>query len=221
MILLPPGRIHCTKCDDPTAEKIVVGIDERMIADEQDEERGLLLPLLSSGIEQYCIFRNLKAGGADWYLRNLSKINRASPVAGLRSWAEIMQLYAWLYERWMEWGFVGPEPVRGGMVLKIQNRLRKDFVNAPTAKEMAAALNVSYSYMCRVLRETLRMNYCDLLNHARVEGARKLLLTTEKSITEIGLDCGFCDAAYFIKIFKRFTGETPRRYRTFRNGETG
>ena len=215
LVLLPRGRVHCCRCDDPAAEKIVAGFDESLISDSQEENR-LLLPLLAAGIEKYCIFRNLTGTDCHMCLERLSRIDPASPVAGLHCTAEILHLYSCLYLWWMALGLVSDQPVRSDLVLRIQNRIRQNISEVPTAEEMAAELNISYSYMCRILRESLHMGYAELVNHARVEAAEKLLLTTDRSVTEIGLDCGFCDAAYFIKIFRRLTGETPRRFRAFR-----
>lgn len=215
LVLLPPGRVHCCRCEDPEAEKIVAGFNENMLTDGQEENR-LLLPLWTAGNEKYCIFRDLLNSEIHSCLDRLSKLDFSSPVAGLCSTAEILRLYSGLYLRWMEIGLVSNQPIRSDLVLRIQERIHEDISVVPTAEEMAGELNISYSYMCHVLRENLHMSYRELVNHARVELAEKLLLTTEKSVTEIGLDCGFCDAAYFIKIFRRLTGETPKKFRTFR-----
>ncbi|MBL8027050.1 MAG: helix-turn-helix transcriptional regulator [Fibrobacteres bacterium] len=53
----------------------------------------------------------------------------------------------------------------------------------------------------------------DIINEYRINRARELLLTTNKSIFEIALDCGFSDAGYFIKIFKSFEKLTPAEFR--------
>ena len=53
----------------------------------------------------------------------------------------------------------------------------------------------------------------DIINEYRIKRARELLLTTNKSIFEIALDCGFSDAGYFIKIFKSFEKLTPAEFR--------
>ena len=47
----------------------------------------------------------------------------------------------------------------------------------------------------------------------RIEEAKRMLTTSNLRIYEIGNLCGIDDTNYFIKIFKRYTGVTPRRYR--------
>ena len=50
-------------------------------------------------------------------------------------------------------------------------------------------------------------------NAARLNAARKLLTTTEKSVADIAVEVGFFDQSHFIKAFKRERGTTPGRYR--------
>ncbi len=45
---------------------------------------------------------------------------------------------------------------------------------------------------------------------ARVEEARRRLVTGKRTVTEIAFDLGFSSSQYFATVFKRFTGENPR-----------
>ena len=47
----------------------------------------------------------------------------------------------------------------------------------------------------------------------RIEKAKLLLETTDTPIKEIVIQLGFYDAAYFYKVFERYTSLTPRQYR--------
>lgn len=51
------------------------------------------------------------------------------------------------------------------------------------------------------------------INNARLYRAENLLKNTEKSITELALECGFSDSNYFSRVFKAYRGKTPREYR--------
>lgn len=43
--------------------------------------------------------------------------------------------------------------------------------------------------------------------------ARLLLISTNKSISEVGLECGFPNTSHFIKLFKKAYDHTPVSYR--------
>ena len=49
--------------------------------------------------------------------------------------------------------------------------------------------------------------------HKAGQAAQKMLVKTNARIGEIADECGFYDYNYFTKIFKRYTGLTPRDYR--------
>ena len=68
--------------------------------------------------------------------------------------------------------------------------------------------------MAHIINTQLGTSYNSLLNKIRIENAKKLLISSEKSITEICFDCGFQNTSYFIKTFKVLTLMTPGKYRS-------
>jgi AraC family transcriptional activator of pobA len=57
-----------------------------------------------------------------------------------------------------------------------------------------------------------------LLNARRLLEAKRGLLYTNMTVSEVADSCGFEDPAYFSRFFTRETGESPRSYRLARNG---
>jgi len=53
----------------------------------------------------------------------------------------------------------------------------------------------------------------DFILHIRLRKATQSLKKTEKSITEIAINCGFADPTYFSTVFKRYYNQTPTEYR--------
>ncbi len=51
------------------------------------------------------------------------------------------------------------------------------------------------------------------LNRLRVEKARRLLISTQRPITEISLECGFASSQYFAGVFRAITGKSASAYR--------
>ena len=83
-----------------------------------------------------------------------------------------------------------------------------------TRDEVARACNMSYGYFSKVFRLRTGHTFTDLLNHFRVEKACALMDETNLNINQIALDCGFNDQSYFTKVFRRYTGATPKGYKT-------
>ena len=47
----------------------------------------------------------------------------------------------------------------------------------------------------------------------RLSAAEQALFQSELSVTQIALDCGFCDGNYFSTVFKKHKGISPKDYR--------
>jgi YesN/AraC family two-component response regulator len=43
--------------------------------------------------------------------------------------------------------------------------------------------------------------------------AKKLLVTTDKSVSEIGFELGYNEKSYFTSVFKKKAGQTPTEFR--------
>ena len=214
MILIPPGRIHYCRCADENAIRVVIGIGERVICPETEQNDKFLIPFETDRIDGDCIFRNVSANGIGEKIELLCEYERLKPPAHeLLSHALLMEIYAYAYSEWSSAGLLNGSENYSKVVRNITKSLAEDIVNPPSAYKMSEKLEISYSYMCRLLKDSLGCSYGELLNRMRVDAAKKMLLTTESSVTDIGYDCGFCDSSYFIKIFHRYTGVTPRKYR--------
>lgn len=86
------------------------------------------------------------------------------------------------------------------------------YASAITLNEIASSVQMSSKYFCKFFREMTHSSPIEYLNSYRIERACYLLLTTNQSITEVAYNTGFNDLSYFIKIFKRHKGITPKQY---------
>lgn len=81
-------------------------------------------------------------------------------------------------------------------------------------EDLAAQLSVTEQYTCTLFKQTLGFRPMEYVNKFRIGKARRLLTDEpELSIAEIALRVGYEDLSYFIKMFKRYHGTTPRKYR--------
>ncbi|MDD3340494.1 MAG: AraC family transcriptional regulator [Lachnospiraceae bacterium] len=81
-----------------------------------------------------------------------------------------------------------------------------------TLEDLAKAADMSSKYFCKFFLEMTHKRPMDYLNYHRIEHACYQLASTEDSVTDIALNCGFNDLSYFIKTFKKYKGVTPGKY---------
>jgi AraC-like DNA-binding protein/mannose-6-phosphate isomerase-like protein (cupin superfamily) len=81
------------------------------------------------------------------------------------------------------------------------------------AEQCAKYVNMSYSYFSRSFKRVTGRSFKDYLNSVRLSQAERLLASSDKSVMEIALECGYNNVSYFIMIFKKHKGVTPLEYR--------
>lgn len=72
---------------------------------------------------------------------------------------------------------------------------------------------LSNSHMSRLIKEATGVNWTDYVTELRVRHAKILLSTTNKSIQEIGVECGYLHQVSFGRVFKKQVGFAPGDYR--------
>jgi AraC-like DNA-binding protein len=78
---------------------------------------------------------------------------------------------------------------------------------------LARAANVSSRHFSRSFRRVFGETPYQYLLTRRLERARHLLRTTDRSVAEICLDVGFTSVGSFTTTFRRHVGVTPTDYR--------
>lgn len=82
-----------------------------------------------------------------------------------------------------------------------------------TLSDLCRHFGRSKSYISHMFRRESGMTLRAYCNHLKLEDAKKLLLDTTRSVTEIALDTGFNDVSYFIALFREKFGVSPLQYR--------
>ena len=73
-------------------------------------------------------------------------------------------------------------------------------------------LGITPVHLSRVLNK-MGFGFTEILNSIRIGNSRILLAETTKSITEIAYECGFGSVRNFNRVFKAYTGKTPKEFK--------
>ncbi len=109
---------------------------------------------------------------------------------------------------------VGPaappqDPVQQALDYIRQNHQRPDI----SLNAVAEAVSLSPSHLAHLLRERTGMSYIQQLTATRIEAARRLLRTTNLTVSAVGEAVGYQNATNFYRLFQRETGMTPAEFR--------
>ena len=69
------------------------------------------------------------------------------------------------------------------------------------------------SAICPAFKQKYGVTVVDYLTELRIEEAKKLLLETDMTVSEVAEEVGFSDTSYFSKVFLKSAGIPPSSYR--------
>ncbi|RDC57829.1 helix-turn-helix domain-containing protein [Pedobacter chinensis] len=92
-------------------------------------------------------------------------------------------------------------------LLSQENRLKN------SVSYYATELNTSPQNLNAVCRRAANLSAADVLSEFIISEAKRLLIYTDKTISEISFLLSFNDSSHFVKYFKRFTNRTPKTFR--------
>jgi AraC-like DNA-binding protein len=106
----------------------------------------------------------------------------------------------------------GGSPHAGPFVRALET-LGSDGLEECTLGRLAERVGLSERQVARLFRRTLGTSFSAYVTQLRIERAKKLLATSARSVTEIGLETGWQSLSHFNTVFRRRVGATPSAYR--------
>ena len=91
------------------------------------------------------------------------------------------------------------------------------FKENPTLVEVASYSGFNPNYFSQKFKETVGKTYIDYLVDLKVSYAKKLLMSSNMSITDICFSSGFTSISNFMRVFKNKYGMSPNAYRNKSN----
>ena len=108
------------------------------------------------------------------------------------------------------------EPQESGLTTRLMEYLSLHFREPLALDDAARALGVSRYHLSRVFSQRIGSSFSDYLSFLRLNDAQELLLGTDRSISDIALDCGFLSQRTFNRAFQKLFRTTPRQFRAER-----
>ena len=102
---------------------------------------------------------------------------------------------------------------RGSAVKAVECYIEQHFNQPIHRKDIEELVHLNQDYISRLFRESTGYSLTEYIQFFRMVVAKALLSETVLTIGEISAQVGYDSAAYFAKLFKKWTGYTPVAYR--------
>ena len=96
---------------------------------------------------------------------------------------------------------------------KLLEYLHKESIYSLNGEDAAVICGVSRPHFMNSFKQQFQITYNDFLVQRKIGQAKKILLHSERKSADIASELGFDDPSYFVKVFKKVTGMTPKKFR--------
>lgn len=95
-------------------------------------------------------------------------------------------------------------------IYTVVDYINTNFASSITPLECAAMLHISYGYFAKLFKAVMGKTFKQYLTDVRMSRAHTLLLSTNNSVTDIALLCGYDNVSYFVAEYKKIFRATPK-----------
>ena len=108
------------------------------------------------------------------------------------------------------------------IIARVDSYIQEHFRENINREDVAAIAYITPNYLSKQFRLKKGMNLREYINQIRIEEAKRLLLTTNLSVSEVAGLSGYENISYFSTVFRKYTGMSPIDWRNLEiaNGET-
>lgn len=99
------------------------------------------------------------------------------------------------------------------IIKKAMSYISDNFASNITLDDVARHVHLNPAYFSTIFKQSCGSPFKEYLNMVRIEESKRLLANTDYSVVDIAVATGFMDQSYFSKVFKKYTGLTPKQYR--------
>ncbi|OKA24466.1 helix-turn-helix domain-containing protein [Pseudomonas versuta] len=211
--VIPPLCVHGFQFS-PNVEGFVLTLAAPLVAQLQARLGGSI-----SALQRVASY---PAGKDRHYLNNLFSVLQseyvgAQPARDMLLQSLISVLLVWVTRQVMVRYESRQLPQRGREYLsQFNQRVETLFREQPSVEQLAHQVGISVAHLNSICRELAGRSALQIIHQRQLLEAKRQLIYTPMTISEVAESLGFADPAYFSRFFRRLTGTSPSAFRTDR-----
>lgn len=164
-----------------------------------------LQPEYSPDLEEYIVRFHMETS----FCRPYSRLNAKCQLLGA-----LTRLYRAVGEKGSEKSSLSLSPKNEQTAVKLVNYLNEHYSSEIRLEELASNFGHCSRTLNLLFRSATGTTIIHYLIRLRIEKAQRLLRLSSLEVTEIALETGFCDCQHFSRTFRKYSGMSPRQYRS-------
>lgn len=142
------------------------------------------------------------------FLKIKNALNEKSPYTDLEITMALFKILTISHS-----GKKSKTPALKNIISQILTYINDNISHKITLDDLCEYVHCNKYYLCHLFKKETNMTVNEYIILQRVALAKKMLLYTDKPMSDIALECGVGNFSYFGKIFKSNEGIAPREFR--------
>ena len=145
-------------------------------------------------------------------LEIMNEWNCRKPAFELMIRSNILRIFTEIFRYWdknktLHLTNILTEPIKKALLYIYEN------YESVTESSAANACGLSYNHFSTCFKRSVGLSFNDYVTILRLNEAEKMLLSSDQSITEIAMSCGFSSSSHFTSRFSQYKQITPGKFR--------
>ncbi len=141
----------------------------------------------------------------------LRTIEKKQPHDQFLIWSHLIQLSSYICHMISNKSELRDSQIITHSLHKAMDYISSNYLTITGIGDVAKHCHVSSSYLCRIFKKQINSTPIEFVNQRKIHHA-KFLLKKGYTVTEACYSSGFNNYPYFIRLFKKITGQTPGDY---------
>lgn len=138
-------------------------------------------------------------------------IRKCELMSGVDSIVNLQYHMVLDYTRRVERVRLGKKPSK--LLMQVTNYIQHNLSRPIDVDDLSKTLFISRTHLASKFKQETGMTLTDFILGEKIEEAKRLLRYSDKSLTLIADYLGFSSQSHFSRIFKKYSGKTPKEYR--------
>ena len=211
LCLFPPGKPHCIRAvtEKSAYYTIHVGMELLRMPDGHFFQQEFVEPLYSCALKMpACLPPEQVTEQMRQALELLMK-----PSEKWERFQAVMILCTLLFPLCSRTPNSQPIPHGHAAVEECVRYIRTNYASKLTLEELAAHVHLHPNYLCAAFKKDIGQSIFSVITVTRIYAARKLLLSTQMTVSQVAERVGFNSPDFFCRKFKALVGISPSQYR--------
>jgi AraC-like DNA-binding protein len=94
---------------------------------------------------------------------------------------------------------------------RVKNYINENYQEKLSLSNLARLVGLSPVYLGALFSQKEACSVKEYINKVRIQNAYEIIRTERLSVNDVALDCGYTDAFYFSRVFKKYMGVSPSK----------